>query len=1670
MVPMMSPGHVIEQLVPWAVGNSKDDDTKHRRCVAKVMVEIAKSRKSEIFGDNASTKRAWNNYLDRGKALTYDTNRDIRIQMSKWLGALCVCAPKAKLEGEDGIVAGLLEMTDDDTDEVKEASLEMVAEVASKMLREIPELRGDLIKVAETMILHSGVHRTLAKSIGRITWALKDLLGEDQLSKTFVSVWRKLAVSSNPLVRLGVAYSLPAMALSMGPAVTQESILPVMIELMADANVKVRSTIAVCFHEVCKVLGPRAVLLTEPFVAMMYDFIDVSQHLIKASSVTFLHLCVDTDQSAWEEAPAWTYQQKRMAPRMSKVLIETIILFETHLQFRWRSHATFLSALGRLPECMPIKEVFHYFLPVLIARLREAAVEVVRIAAMTIVTLMNASNFQKHQRRVTGAAKKLGAGRKWNHRMAFLFFCESVLHTCSRRFFKINFFKLYCGLLDDPIPNVRLKAVKLLPRARRSLELPQDEEQLDALKEKLDALTEDPDRDVQLAFEGVGGVSVGFGKPFKKEEVEDDIQREKREEERVTTNDGDITSDDEGSGEVYLDRETEAQNAEIDDAMEQFKAEQAKKKQEQDARIKQKKKEDKPKKNKDDIDRKREADKERKKEAEAEALAEAEAAVSVMTLMSSSSYNTNRSIRRLIELKDSLKRVHEESQYLPARTGTNKKTYQLRPFVPGSRPFPPPEGLPDSPRPVRLRFVREEEGRDREKDFKTRQFERGLASNMDVAERVKHRMIQKEKKKQQDKAAVGGLFPSAVGYALDKLHEPEPLKNDFSFKQDFKKKGHVYWGYMTAAQFEIPPRPERVGLTKETMTGGKLAQLRRSHPAPEKAVQGQDRWGALTPRIAKPGAASRTERFSVTLPVNYGDYPDKGQSSPRPSPLSFTPGQSMTSMGMNSTMTLPSPLSPRPPSEASGRYSSMSMPAMWASPPPGSASRVGTPRGKPGKKTRKEPVTPRDFQSKKPLPAHLAKTGARYVVTELDDLIRELEFRGKWPETMSHVDLEQVMLGGGLTKARLADCADKLGLYHVLERTSTWKRRSAGEIQALRETWGREQAARRIQGMIRMWHARSICKHMLGQDVQPYIWSEATVAVLEELLYRYDRRTRQYLTRVDWENFMSGFKEIAQTAEHTASGGALSFDAVLGEHSRRRQTLSFPMVVEGIRKAFELSHFDLRATVVSLRWRAPMEREVAQHIMAMQKEILELTQYEHELAAQELARQRVQELSKKSKEKGGQVQRKGGAEEKAKKESAYEKKKRLAADEREKMMERLKAEEDRRLKEDATARAMEDAANAAKAKAAGATPEQHNMEWYMRDKVAEDEKDHTKLVLPTALGEKYDVVGFLGKGGFATVYSAVRKDVEGRIETAEELALKRKQTAEGTELKPMALKVSCYLRVGEEAMTAALKEMALNEVYIISACEHRNIISCFDYLDDPVGCNLWYLMEQCDGESLQEVVKFHSCLREDVTRNIMNQLLDAVDYLHNKVSVAHRDLKPDNVLLLQNYDGGDGKDIRVKVADFGLSTQYEMNRAMTAQVGTPLFFAPELFGFEGQPIGYTRSVDCWACGVILYFCLQATLPFLSATGTKERIAAKVKSGQFTYKHEDKCTEESDDLIKRFLTVDPLKRYTCKEALNHPWMTNKKMKEMERSVFDMMKDSDDEEDEEGAPGEGEAGGE
>lgn len=119
---------------------------------------------------------------------------------------------------------------------------------------------------------------------------------------------------------------------------------------------------------------------------------------------------------------------------------------------------------------------------------------------------------------------------------------------------------------------------------------------------------------------------------------------------------------------------------------------------------------------------------------------------------------------------------------------------------------------------------------------------------------------------------------------------------------------------------------------------------------------------------------------------------------------------------------------------------------------------------------------------------------------------------------------------------------------------------------------------------------------------------------------------------------------------------------------------------------------------------------------------------------------------------------------------------------------------------------------------------------------------------------------------------------------------------------------------------------------------------------------------------------------------------------------------------------------RIKIADFGLSKVVWDTQTMTP-CGTVGYTAPEIVKDER----YSKSVDTWALGCVLYTLLCGFPPFYDES--IEVLTEKVAKGQFTFLSPwwDDISSSAKDLISHLLTVDPEKRYTIKEFLNHPWI-------------------------------------
>lgn len=144
---------------------------------------------------------------------------------------------------------------------------------------------------------------------------------------------------------------------------------------------------------------------------------------------------------------------------------------------------------------------------------------------------------------------------------------------------------------------------------------------------------------------------------------------------------------------------------------------------------------------------------------------------------------------------------------------------------------------------------------------------------------------------------------------------------------------------------------------------------------------------------------------------------------------------------------------------------------------------------------------------------------------------------------------------------------------------------------------------------------------------------------------------------------------------------------------------------------------------------------------------------------------------------------------------------------------------------------------------------------------------------------------------------------------------------------------------------------------------------------------------------------------------------------------------------------------RVWIVDFGLARVVGDEAMMTTLCGTPSYVAPEILANTNHR-RYTKAVDIWSLGVVLYVCLCGFPPFsdeLHSPDFPYTLSQQIRSGRFDYPspYWDSVSDSARklpvpanmfktdatvvDLIDNMLVCDPRKRYTVKECMSHPWM-------------------------------------
>ena len=211
------------------------------------------------------------------------------------------------------------------------------------------------------------------------------------------------------------------------------------------------------------------------------------------------------------------------------------------------------------------------------------------------------------------------------------------------------------------------------------------------------------------------------------------------------------------------------------------------------------------------------------------------------------------------------------------------------------------------------------------------------------------------------------------------------------------------------------------------------------------------------------------------------------------------------------------------------------------------------------------------------------------------------------------------------------------------------------------------------------------------------------------------------------------------------------------------------------------------------------------------------------------------------------------------------------------------------------------------------------------------------------------------------------------------------------------------------------KQKLISEIKIHKSLHHPQIVAFEHYFEDTE--NVYILLEICQNQTLNELLKRRKRLTEIEVQCYIVQLIKALKYLHSH-RVIHRDLKLGNLFLTDKME--------LKVGDFGLATKldFEGERKRTV-CGTPNYIAPEIL--DGKT-GHSYEVDIWSLGVIIYTLIIGKPPF--ETRDVKTTYKRIKMNAYSFPETAIISEAAKNLISQILVTDPSKRPTLDQILTH----------------------------------------
>ena len=300
--------------------------------------------------------------------------------------------------------------------------------------------------------------------------------------------------------------------------------------------------------------------------------------------------------------------------------------------------------------------------------------------------------------------------------------------------------------------------------------------------------------------------------------------------------------------------------------------------------------------------------------------------------------------------------------------------------------------------------------------------------------------------------------------------------------------------------------------------------------------------------------------------------------------------------------------------------------------------------------------------------------------------------------------------------------------------------------------------------------------------------------------------------------------------------------------------------------------------------------------------------------------------------------------------------------------------------------------------------------WYNETTMSDDLSTQTfnepaeSLTPRTILGEKYELLEQIGRGGMGVVWKANDK-VADRL---------------------VALKF-----VPRELNRFETEMQRVRETFKkVHALQHQAICPIYT-LEDGGHLGYYLVMKYLEGETLDSYVQRKSAQSAVLPLNqvvaLLSRVAAALDYAHQE-GVIHRDIKPSNIFLVKS-----GGKLHVQVIDFGLADEIRTSMIRTSQAqieisGTRPYMAPEQW--RGRP--QSAATDQYALAVVAYELLAGELPFKGGDVTMLRLAVMNDMPEPIAT----LSNSTNDVLRKALAKDAADRFaTCRQfiaALNNVW--------------------------------------